>query len=816
MRTILQDIRFGLRMLAKNPGFTVVVVLCLALGIGANTAVFSVVNAVLLRPLPYREPDRLVMVWTKNPNVVFEYLPCGAPEIAHLRDRSRSFEQIAAMKPPSRVVFTDREDPEEVSAQAVTANFFQTLGVKPRLGRAFLPEDEKKGETPVVVMSHRLWQRRYGGDADIIGDTITMGGKPTEVVGVMPADFEFFLPVDVWVVETAESWANAGWGDLKYLVLGRLKSGVSIQQASSEIKALYQRLLDSAPVQMKDLGPWDVELVALNEQLTRSSRGKLFLLLAGAGFVLMIACFNVANLILIRGQAREREFALRCALGASRVRLLRQLVTEGVLLALLAGGLGLLTAFWTLDMLRFLIPQTSDFPFVAARMMRGELGFDLGVLMFSLSIAIASGLVSSLVTPVRGCRRDMNTALKEAGGRAGQRRAHCRTRNMLMTAEIAVTTVLLIGSFLLLRSFLRLAQEEMGFNPDNVAAVRLNLDKPGTGRAMEFCRPLLQRVQVMPGVRDAAVASDLPLDGEITSHRAFEVVGRSPQPTGNVRAADVKSVTSGYFRTMGIPLLKGRLFHDRDAGAEQGVFIVNHSFVRQYFPDENPVGQKITWIDRTRIYTIIGMVGDVRGTSLDKAPRPVLYRDYMESPETSISGSAHLVIRAASDPFSIVRNVRDEIRALDPHQPASHIVTMKEVISASIQHPRLQLILMGIFAGLAVILAVIGIYGVMAYSVSERRHEIGIRMALGAQRGDVLRMILKQGLVLIAIGLAIGLAGAFALTRYISSMLYEVSPTDPVTFVAVALLLGAVALVACYIPARRATKVDPMTAIKYE
>ena len=804
LETLRQDLRFGARQLRRNPGFTIVAVLTLALGIGANTAIFSVVNAVLLRPLPYRDADRLVWITNfipkRNQTLVFD------SDYASWQNQSQVFEGMAAYSRMQRTL-TGRGDPERLQVGRVTAGFFSVLGVEPMLGRKFLPEEDRPGGSQVVVLSYGLWERRFGAERSVVGGSVTLDGNSYTVVGVMPAAFEFLAnrKADLYIPFGLPGEIPLGGRSVKLVnVIARLKMGVTGERAKVNLTIINRRLLSAYP---KAYASWmagrEVRVVPLHDRLVGDVRLPLLILLGAVTFVLLIACANVANLLVARGVTRKKEMAIRAALGAGRLRLVRQVLTESVLLAAFGGAAGLLLAFWVMDLLPALGPKSV--PHIENAVIDGQ------VLLFTLAVTAFTGILFGLLPVVAATKVNPNESLKErrAGGVVGVR-GHL-PRSLLLVTEIALALVLLTGSGLLIRSFLRLTRIDPGFEARNVLTARVSLPfnfyrEPHQQRA--FFHDLIERVQALPGVSSAGATVALPLKGFLMSAGGVEIEGR-PSTEGVSTAVD--KVSPGYFRTLGIPLLSGRFFNERDTSDAPRVSIVNQAFARQVFPDESAVDNRIQFADSGWV-SIVGVVDDVKQRGLAIESSPEVFLPYQQSPASHMA----LVIRTRSDPLNLVAAVRSQVQAIDKDLPVFDVATLEQHLSDLVASERFHAFLLGIFGGLALVLAAVGVYGVMAFSVVQRTHEMGIRMALGAERRDVLRLILGQGLLLIFIGLALGLAGSFALTRFLASLLFEVSATDPVTFVGGALLLACIALLACYIPARRAAKVDPMVALRYE
>jgi putative ABC transport system permease protein len=810
MATLWQDLRYGARMLLRNPGFALVAVVTLALGIGANTAIFSVVNAVLLRPLPYGDPEQLVRIGGANLRIGKEMGSFSPQDFYDWKERNTVFESIAAYDGWSPSL-TGVGDPEKIEAGRVSASFFSILRAQPARGRAFLPGEDERGNHLVVVLSHRLWQRRFGSDPAIIGKQITLSAVSYTVIGVMPATFETPRLTGAMLVEP-ELWApfapdlNDWTRDSRAVDAGlaRLKPGVTLEQAAAEMKAIAGQLEQQYPETNAGAG---VSLASLHESLVGKTRAALLLFLAAVGFVLLIACANVANLLLARAASRQKEIAIRTALGANRPRIIRQLLTESILLAALGGALGLLLALWATDLL---VAGAAD---VIPRL--GEIKMDGLALGFIALVSLVTGIAFGLAPALQASKPDLNEMLKEGGRMSGAGVGNRRARNLLVIAEVAVSLVLLVGAGLLIKSFLRLQEVKPGFNPEHVLAMEMFLPGakyPEEYQHVAFFEQVLTRARALPGVEAAGVVSVLPIS-ENYDRFGFTVENEPPTPTGEGPSADRYMVSPGYLQALGIPLLRGRQFNEQDDRDAPPVVIVNETFARNYWPSGDAVGRRVRTGDEKNPWReVVGVVADVKQYGLDTPSTLQLYLPHQQSPSQQMV----LVVRTKGDPEGQIASVRNEVWAVDKDQPVYNIRTMEQLLSKSVAQRRFNMLLLGIFAAVAMALAAIGLYGVMAYSVTQRTHEIGIRMALGAQAQDVLKMVVGQGMLLALIGVGIGLVAALALTRLISSLLYGVSATDPMTFVGVSLLLSLVALMACYIPARRATRVDPMVALRYE
>jgi putative ABC transport system permease protein len=804
MEILLQDLRYGVRMMLKSPGYTLLALLALALGIGANSAIFSVVNSIMLRPLPYNNPDRLVTVWENHKAKGGpEREWTNPPTFNDWREQNQSFEFMAAYTGWAPTL-TGQEEPERIVGQAVSHSMFQVLGTEPFLGRSFRVEEDRQGTEKVVVLSHRLWQRRFGSDKTFVGRTIALNGESYTVLGIMPEGFKFpgRPNVDIWTPLEPVIGNSCGRGCYTIRVIGRLKPGVSLEQARSEMGTIANRLAQQYPESNKEVG---ITIAGLHDQLIEDTKPALLVLLGAVAFVLLIACANVANLALARAATREKEIAIRLAIGAGRWRLIRQLLTENLLIALIGGGAGLLLAFWMVDLLTKFSPTNTP--------RLEEIGIDWQVLGFTIGISILTGLIFGLIPATQATSPDLNESLKEGdkGSRTGPKSG--RIRNLLVVTETSLALILLICAGLLMKSFLSLQRVDPGLNPNNVLTMSLSLPRssyPERSQLVAFYNQLLERVKSTPGVDSTGVASTIPLGGSHTD-TSFLIEGRAKSEQDNL-AAWYSSVSPDYFRSMGMRILKGRQFTEQDTEKALKVIIINETMAKRYWPGEDPVGKRLKFESGENWREIVGIMADVKEFGLDTDARPSLYFPYDQQAARSVS----LVVRTTSDPSKVAGGIRKEIWSIDKNLAISNQTTLEEMFSDSISIPRFIMLLIAIFASLALILAAVGIYGVISYMVAQRTHEIGIRMALGADRGDILRMVLGQGMKLALIGIILGIGGAIALTRIMSSLLYGVNATDPVTFIGVSFLLAAVALMACYIPARKATKVDPMVALRYE
>ncbi|HJQ32693.1 MAG TPA: ABC transporter permease [Pyrinomonadaceae bacterium] len=808
MKTLLQDLSYGLRMLLKNPGFTLVAVVALALGIGANSAIFSVVNSLLLRPLPFEHPERLVQVWETSAKLGRNEIPASFPNFADWREQNHVFEQAVAYSDWS-FNLTGAAGPERIRSAIVSPEFFQALGIKPVLGRTLLPGDDQPGKDLNVVISKKLWQRRFNSDPAVVGRGLDLSGKSFTVVGVVAGAAD--LP---GLSDDTELWAPVSQGfalterRAHFLnVIARLKPGVPLEQAQADVNNLAAALSRQYPEANADRG---LRLVPLQEQVVGDARLALLVLLGAVAFVLLIAATNVANMLLARAASRRKEIAIRTALGAGRWRIMRQLLTESLLLSLAGGTAGLLLALWGVDLLVAFGP--TDLPRVK------EVAVDARVLAFTFAVSVLTGLVFGLVPALQTSRPELNETLKE-GGRSAAGGAGRRVRSALVVAEIALSLVLLIGAGLLLRSFFRLQAVNPGFNPEGVLAMQLDLTGPNYqkgAQAISFNDQLLERVRALPGVESAATASAVPVAPDAAFSRlAFAVEGQAPDPA-NRNVAFYNAVSPDYFRTMQIPVLRGRVFDEHDVRNAPGVAIVNETLARKYFPGSDPLGRRITLNDvetkEEDWATIVAVVRDTKPRELSGEPAAELYMPYSQQPEPG----RVLMVRTTERADAVAAAVRREVLAIDRGLPVYGVRTLPAVMSEAVAAPRFRTYLLGVFAVLALVLALVGIYGVMSYAVTQRTHEFGVRVALGAQTRDVLRLVVGQGTALALAGVLIGLAASFALTRVMSGLLYGVTPTDPLTFAFISLLLVAVALLACLVPARRAAKVDPLVALRYE
>jgi putative ABC transport system permease protein len=800
MQTLVQDLRYGVRMLLKNPGFTLTAVLTLAFGIGANTAIFSVVNAALLRRLPY-DATRLVAVESVNPQKEQRAYGVSPADFLDWQAQSQTFEQLTAYS-GGGIGLKESERVEVIAGASVAVNFFDTFGVEPLLGRTFTSEEGLLNGPPTIILSHRLWQQRFAGDPQMVGRTIKTNDGAVTVIGVMPADFKFPSSAQAWTPLARDSSEMDNRANRYFRAIGRVKRGQTIESAQAEMRTIAARLAEAFP---KENQGWTVQLTDWRESLVQDSRKALLILMGAVACVLLIACTNVANLLLARSATRRKEMAIRVALGASRRTLMRQLLTESLLLAGLGGALGLLLAVWGVEALTRLLPEL-NFTFQSLAKLREEIRIDRSVLMFTLAISFLTGLVFGLAPGWQAAKTDVNDSLKE-GSRGGSEAGQQRLRQALVVAEIALALVLLVGAGLLVNSVARLLKVEPGYDPQGLMVMPLSF--PAKNK-YAFAQQVMQGIATTPGVESVALMSYPTLGGlNFPFNRESH-----PFPDGDVTVA-YSAISPTYFRTLKTPLRAGREFDDRDLPNAPQVAIINETMAREYFADENPIGQRITisYLNQHLAREIVGVVGDVRQEEPSKPTKPEIFSPFAQLPW--FSGT--LLVRSVNaDPLTVKSAVQQAIWSVNPELPESKAEPLTKTLANQVAEPRLYALLLGIFAAISVTLAVVGIYSVLAYSVTQRRREIGIRLALGAQARDVLGLVLRRGIALTLIGIAIGVAGALALTRLMMSLLFEVSATDPMTFAGVSVLLAVVSLLACYIPARRAAKVDPMVALRDE
>ncbi|HSV63269.1 MAG TPA: ABC transporter permease [Chthoniobacterales bacterium] len=801
MNTLLQDLRYGFRMLFKYKGFTAVAVIALGLGIGANTAIFSLVNGVLLRPLPFPDAERVIYFEGKNPQAGITDSNISYLDFTDWSQQTDLFKSTAAFWTGSANLGADGAEPERVPRAGVTSGFFSVLGVQPVLGRTFVPEDDKPGTISVAIISHGLWKRRFGSDPAIVGKQVQISSRPITVIGVMPPGFEFPEQTQIWVTSAVnlseEPRDNRAWS-----AIARLNSGIDLQQAQTRVSAINAQLAKQFNETNKG---WDVFLSTLHERLVREVKPSLLALLGAVGFVLLIACANVANLLLARSAARQKEIAIRAAMGASRGRVLRQMLTESTLLSAIGGIAGLLLSIWLTDLLMSMLPEG------APRL--DQVGIDYRVLTFALGVSALTGILFGIVPALQASKLDVTSALKE-GGRGGEGHRRTSARSLLLIGEVALSLVLLVGAGLLIKSFVRLQEVRPGFNAHNVliANVALPGAKYKDQQFVEFFRQLKERLEAAPGVQAVGGSVNLPLNASgYAIGRAFIPEGR-PLTVDESKDAMFSTITGDYFRALQIPLLSGRTFELRDNADAPKVVIINETTAKRHFGSPAAaIGKRLSiWRDEKFMREIVGVVGDTKTGSLTGESGAQMYVPHAQDFQWNFMG---LVIRTAGDPAAFATTLRREVQAIDKDQPVYNVRTMDDVVANSLGTRRVSMQLFAVFACAALLLAAIGIYGVMAYSVTQRTQEIGLRMALGAQKSDVLGLVIRQGMTLSVIGVIVGLAGAFALTRVIGNLLYGVTATDPATFVGIPLLLLFVALLACYLPARRAARLDPTRAL---
>jgi predicted permease len=800
METLLKDLRYGIRSFLKRPGFLVIAVSTLALGIGATTAMFTVVNSILLRPLQFPESEQIVLLESVNPQLGVKRSNVSVPDILDWQTQSQSFEQIAAFV-TSTFFLQNGDEIERVRAAGVTREFFPLFRTNPLHGRLFLPDDFQRGKEP-VVLSYAYWQRRYGGSTDVLNTKVMIGNEASAIVGIMPPGFNYPNDTEMW-------WSRAlgtdEVRDNRYMnAVARLKPNVSMAQAQAEMDTISERLGQNYVVTNSN---WTTRVTGLQDRLVGELRTSLLILLGAVAFVLLIACANVANLLLARAAYRQQEIAVRTALGASRIRIVRQLLTESVLLSIVSGLIGLGLSIWLVKLLIAISPANS--PRV------NEIGIDLRVFGFTLGVTVLAGLLFGLFPALQTSRPNLNEMLKDSGRHGAESGGRNRVGGLLIVSEIALSFMLLVGAGLLIKSFINLRQTNPGFNADNVLVMRLVLLWPKYKEAeprVQAFKQVIDNVKAIPGVQSAGAVLSLPLKGDTFAlGRSVIREGRPMTPDEAVNARHL-TVTGDYFQTLQIPLIAGRLFTDQDNSQSPKVVIISEKMARELWPNENPIGRHFAiWRDEKFSREVVGVVGDTKAESLDKDTENQMYIPYLQDSGWS---ALSLVVRTTSDPGAFAGSVREAIRAVDKGIPTYNLRTMNDVVSVSAAPRRVPMLLFSAFAGVAMLLAMLGIYGVTSYYVTQRTHEIGVRMALGAQIVDVLKLVVRRAMLLAVIGIGIGVAGAVAITRYMAALLFGVKPIDVITFIGVAVVLAIVVLVACLVPARRAAKIDPLEALR--
>jgi predicted permease len=806
METVAKDIRYGFRTLLRTPGFTAVALLAITLGIAANTTTFSAMDATLFHPFAFPNQDRLVMLWESNPELGFRRGSVSPANANDWREQNKTFDQVVVIN-QRYYDLTDRDEPERFFGYAVSSSFFDALGVRAMYGRTFVAEEGETGKNQVVVLKHSLWQRRFGSDPNIVNQTIRLNGNNFDVIGVMPPDFNYpFNGGEMWtpLVFDAKDLTNRGSHYLQ--VLGLLKPGVTIDQAREDLKGISARAAEQFP---ETNAGRSANVISMTEDATRGSRMYAPVMLGAVGFVLLIACANVANLLLVRGASRQKEIAIRLAMGASRWRLVRQLLTESLIVSLTGGALGLLLSVWGVKSLARGIPD--DF----SKFIPGwhNLAINRTAFVFTLVASVVTGLLFGLVPSIQSTKTNFSEALKEGGKGSSGKSSHNRARNALVIAEVALSMVLLIGAGLMIRSFVELLRSDLGVNPANVLTMDVSLTSERYSKAdarLSFYNQLLDRIPALPGIIGIGGIGNLPMGGSNNSH-AIGRIAQTVFPQGKQPNILYVPITSGYLEAIGTRLVKGRNVNGQDRSDSPRVGLVNEAFVDRFLTGQDPLGLQFSEPGGPAV-SIIGVTANVMNADFDDLLEPQVYVPYAQDTWRQMS----LVIRSGSNPAQITSAIRSEVSSLDKTLPVFNVKPMEQVIGERMSPKRLATAMMGIFAALALVLAGVGIYAVMSYAVSQRTHEIGVRMALGAQSRDIFKLVITQGLTLTLTGIGIGLAGAFAMTRAMSGLLYGVTTTDPLTFIGISLLLGAVAMFACYVPTRRAIRVDPMIALRYE
>lgn len=813
MQKLWYDLAFGFRMLLKNPRFTTVAVLSLAIGIGANTAIFSVTNALLLRPLPYKDSERLVILWNRSPGLNVEQDWFSPGQYLDIKAENQVFENVAATI-DSSFNLTGQGIPERVEGARVSSSLFPVLGTQPMVGRAFNPDEDDQGKPTTAILSYGFWQRHFGGDQNVIGKTLLLNDNSIEIVGVMPRDFV----LNKEVMPTVNKISNAevllslpmGWGkrttrtNEDYNIFGRLKPGIGMAQAQADVDRIVSGMKEQYPENYPPGGGFMISVVPLIQQVVGDLTRPLLILLGAVAFVLLIACANVANLQLARATVRQREIAIRAAVGAGRRCIIRLLLTESVLLSLMGGAMGLIFALAGLRLLVRLGPETLP--------RLNEVGTDASVLAFTFMVSVLVGILFGMLPAFRASRVDLNGVLKE-GGRTSNA-SHHRARDLFVIVQVALSLLLLIGAGLLIRSYAQIQIASPGFNPKNVLSFRLSLpNSKYKGPAVtNFYKQLSERIKAIPGVESVGTSYSLPMSSVALAWGPITIEGYVPRNSADFIMSNERFVSPGYFAAMGVPLVKGRLFDERDVKDAQQTVIVNENLAQRFWPNQDPIGRRLERGDTEPWRTVVGVVRDTKEFSVDKEPPISIYHPHEQFP----IGTMFLVVRSTTDAAGLTSSITSQIRQLDPELPAFEFKTMGQRLSESLTRRRFSTLLLSTFAAVALVLSAIGIYGVMAYSVTQRTQEIGIRMALGAQPGRIMRMVVRHSFILTVVGVLIGLGSAFALTRVMSSLLYGVSATDVLTFSIPPLVLGLVALLASYFPARRAARVDPTIALRSE
>jgi putative ABC transport system permease protein len=802
--TFQQDLFYGFRMLWKKPGFSIITIATLALGIGASTAIFSVVNGVLLRPLPYKDAERIITVWQDDRRRGIAQQKVSPPNFLDYKQRNHVFESMAALRAYG-LDYTGEGEPETLQAWLVSEGFFEIVGVSASYGRTFLPEEYQPGQR-VVLLSYGLWNRRFGGDPKTVGQTMALDGRPYTIVGILPPGFHFTEKRELmvpYIISEAEKRRRSA----PYLsVYARLKPGVTLEQAGADMNTIAAQLAQEYPQTNKEVG---ITTIPLPKQYLGEVRPALLMLFGAVGLLLLIACTNVASLLLVRGAQRGREFAIRAALGATRKRLVKQLLIENIILALLGGLLGLALG-WSVHLILKLSP--GNLPRI------GEVRLDGTVVAFALGVSVLTALIFGLLPLLQLSKPDLQGTLKEGGRTATGGFMHHRLRSLLVVSEIALALVLLVGAGLLARSFIRLLQTDPGFAVNNVLTLQVHIYNlnPKPEQQIAYFEQVLERLTNLPGVINAAAVSAPPFVGEgsIEINNPFVIEGQAPPPPGQEPTAYQTVVTTNYFQTLSIPIIRGRVFTRNDNKQSVPVALINNTMARRHWPGEEAVGKKLTisWSNQPLTLEIVGVVGDVRHTGLDSSPRPEIFLHHSQAP----FGSMTFVVRTADDPLKLLPEIKGELWAVNKSQPIYSIRTEEQLVSESLSSRRFSLFLLGLFAVISLVLAGVGLYGLISISTSQRTQEIGVRIALGAQTSTIMKMVIGEGVILALLGIGVGLIGSFLLTRFLNSMLFGIRPTDPLTFASISILLVLVALLASYIPARRATRVDPLIALRQE